>query len=130
MTCETYTTANVQNTFIFFFRVKHVWLFLREMCVIKPVFLPLDYKETFSPTPNMTSVRSLMQLPANYDFDLHQMDVKTAYLYSPTDCEVYIEQREGFAVTIWNKMLHDQWKWFHTDPSRPLCVYNKLQKEG
>lgn len=29
---------------------------------------------------------------------LHQMDVKTAYLHVPMDCEVYMEQPEGFEI--------------------------------
>lgn len=56
----------------------------------------IDYKVTFSPTANMTSVLTLMQLEAQYDLDLHQMDVKTAYLHAPIDCEV--EQPKGFEV--------------------------------
>ena len=58
----------------------------------------IDYKETFSPTANLTSIRVLMQMTARYDLDLHQMDVKTAYLYAPIDCEVYMGQPEGFEV--------------------------------
>lgn len=56
----------------------------------------IDYNETFSPTADMTSVRVLMQLAAQYDLELHQMDVKTAYLHAPIDCEIYMEQPEGF----------------------------------
>ena len=52
----------------------------------------IDYKETFSPTANMTSVRALMQVAVQEDLTLHQMDVKTAYLHAPMDCEVYMEQ--------------------------------------
>ena len=37
----------------------------------------IDYKETFSPTANMTSVRALMQVAVQEDLTLHQMDVKT-----------------------------------------------------
>ena len=29
---------------------------------------------------------------------VHQMDVKTAYLNAPIDCELYVEQPEGYAV--------------------------------
>lgn len=57
-----------------------------------------DYKETFSPTANITSIRALMQMAAQYDLVLHQMDVKTAYLHAPIDCEIYTEQPEGFEV--------------------------------
>jgi transposase InsO family protein len=56
----------------------------------------IDYHETFAPTANLTTVRALMQIAAKHDLILHQMDVKTAYLNAPIDCEIYIEQAEGF----------------------------------
>ena len=56
----------------------------------------IDYHETFSPTANLTTIRALMQIAAKQDLILHQMDVKTAYLNAPIDCEIYIEQAEGF----------------------------------
>ena len=52
----------------------------------------VDYHETFSPT----SVRMLMQLAVQDNLVVHQMDVKTAYLNAPIDCEIYIEQPERF----------------------------------
>ncbi len=58
----------------------------------------IDYNETFSPTADMSSVCSLMQLAAQHGLEMHQMDVKTAYLHATTDCEVYMEQPEGFQV--------------------------------
>ena len=58
----------------------------------------VDYQETFAPTANFTSVRTVMQLAAQNDLILHQMDVKTAYLNAPIDCEIYMEQPEGFAI--------------------------------
>lgn len=56
----------------------------------------VDYKETFSPTANLTSIHALMQVAAQHDLNVHQMDIKTAYLHAPIDCELYIEQPEGF----------------------------------
>lgn len=56
----------------------------------------VDYEETFSPTANMTSVRVLMQKAAQENLILHQMDVKTAYLHAPIDCDIYLEQPEGY----------------------------------
>ena len=58
----------------------------------------VDYNETFLPTANMTSIRVLMQLAAQHDLILHQMDVKTAYLNAPIDCEIYLDQPEGFQI--------------------------------
>jgi len=43
----------------------------------------------------MSSVRMLMQLAVQNNMITHQMDVKTAY-NAPIDCEIYMEQPEGF----------------------------------
>ena len=56
----------------------------------------IDYHETFSATARITSVRMLMQLAIQKGMVVHQMDVKTAYLNAPIDCELYIEQPEGY----------------------------------
>jgi DNA-dependent RNA polymerase auxiliary subunit epsilon len=58
----------------------------------------IDYHETFSPTAKMTSVRMLMQLAVQYNLTIHQMDVKTAFLNAPIDCELYVEQPKGFVI--------------------------------
>ena len=59
----------------------------------------IDYGETFSPTARMSSVRILAQLAVQYDLHVHQMDVKSAYLNAPIDCEIYMEQPQGFQKT-------------------------------
>ena len=56
----------------------------------------IDFHETFSPTARITSIRVLMQIAIQYDLVIHQMDVKTAFLNAPIDCELYVEQPEGF----------------------------------
>ena len=57
-----------------------------------------DYFETFSPTAKMSSIRIMMQLAANSNLTVHQMDVKTAFLNAPIDCEIYVRQPEGYEV--------------------------------
>ena len=52
----------------------------------------IDYYETFSPTARLESVRILMQIAVQNEFMVHQMDVKSAYLHAPIECELYIEQ--------------------------------------
>ena len=39
-----------------------------------------------------------MQLAVQQGMIVHQMDVKTAYLNAPIDCELCIEQPEGFVA--------------------------------
>lgn len=59
----------------------------------------IDYQETFAPTANIISVRALMQIAAQNDLIVHQMDVKTAYLHAPIEEEIYMDQPEGFRQT-------------------------------
>ena len=57
----------------------------------------IDYTETFSPISKKDSFRIIMALVAHFDFDLHQMDVKTAFLNGNLEEEVYMKQPEGFS---------------------------------
>ena len=56
----------------------------------------IDYHETFSPTARMSSIRVLLQHAVQNDMLVHQIDVKTAYLNAPIDCEIFMEQPEGY----------------------------------
>jgi hypothetical protein len=58
----------------------------------------IDYDETFSPVARFESLRLLLALAALEDWEIHQMDVKSVFLNSLLDEEIYMEQPEGFAV--------------------------------
>ena len=56
----------------------------------------LDFFDTFSPVTRVTSIRLLIAVAAIYDLQIHQMDVKTAFLNEDLDEEIYMDQPEGF----------------------------------
>uniref|UniRef100_A0A2N9EYJ2 Integrase catalytic domain-containing protein n=1 Tax=Fagus sylvatica TaxID=28930 RepID=A0A2N9EYJ2_FAGSY len=56
----------------------------------------VDFEETFSPVVRIQSIRAILSLVAFFDFELYQMDVKTAFLNGDLEEDVYMEQPEGF----------------------------------
>jgi hypothetical protein len=58
----------------------------------------IDYNETFSPVSCKDSFRIIMALVVHYDLELHQMDVKTAFLNGDLEKNVYTTQPKGFVV--------------------------------
>ena len=56
----------------------------------------IDYKETILPISKKDSFRIIMALVAHYDLELHQMDVKTAFLNGDLEEDVYMDQPVGF----------------------------------
>ena len=40
----------------------------------------VDYKETFSPVAMFKSIRILLSIAAYFDYEIWQMDIKTAFL--------------------------------------------------
>ncbi|KAH9741472.1 Integrase catalytic domain-containing protein [Citrus sinensis] len=54
----------------------------------------IDYKETFSPVSTKNSFRTIMSLVAHFDLELHQMDVKTAFLNGVIEETIYMEMEK------------------------------------
>ncbi|GKB92952.1 retrotransposon protein, putative, ty1-copia subclass [Tanacetum coccineum] len=56
----------------------------------------IDYEETFAPVADIRDIRILIAIDAVYDYEIWQMDVKTAFLNGYLSGEVYMEQPDGF----------------------------------
>nr|GEX84862.1 hypothetical protein [Tanacetum cinerariifolium] len=107
----------------------------------------VDYKEALSPVVDIRAIRILLAIAAFYDYEIWQMDIKTAFLNSHLSKDVYIVQPEGFvdpkhpnkvcklqcfiyslkqASRSWNKRFDVEIKniGFTQNPDEP-CVYLK-----
>ncbi|CAI7858735.1 unnamed protein product [Closterium sp. NIES-54] len=67
----------------------------------------VDYFQTFSPTPNMTTLRVLLHIAAQRDYELHSLDFSTAFLQGSLHEEIWLRRPPGFtksfpACTQWS----------------------------
>ncbi|KAK9009221.1 hypothetical protein V6N11_035766 [Hibiscus sabdariffa] len=58
----------------------------------------VDYDETFSPVAMFKSIRILLAVAVFHDYEIWQMDVKTAFLNGKLEEDVYMTQPEGFVT--------------------------------
>ena len=56
----------------------------------------IDYDETFSPVAMLKSIRIILAIAAFHDYEIWQMDVKTAFLNGFLKEDVYMTQPQGF----------------------------------
>ena len=56
----------------------------------------IDYQETFSPVVKFASIRTLLAIAVKHGYEVHQMDVVTAYLNGDLLEDVYMTQPEGY----------------------------------
>ncbi|GJS81211.1 retrotransposon protein, putative, ty1-copia subclass [Tanacetum coccineum] len=109
----------------------------------------IDYEETFSPVADIRAIRILIAIAAYYDYEIWQMDVKTAFLNGRLDEDIYMEQPEGYvnpkypnrvcklqrsiyglkqASRQWNKRFDEEIKKFGFTQNRDEpCVLRKVK---
>ena len=56
-----------------------------------------DYDDTFAPVARYSSIRLILAVANQLNLEVHQMDVKTAYLNGDLEHEIYMKQPEGYA---------------------------------
>ncbi|GJV86679.1 ribonuclease H-like domain-containing protein [Tanacetum coccineum] len=70
----------------------------------------IDYDEVFAPVAKLKAIRIFLAFASYMSFVVHQMDVKSAFLYGKIDKEVYVSQPPGFQ-----------------DPKHPKKVYKVVK---
>ncbi|CAI7820546.1 unnamed protein product, partial [Closterium sp. NIES-53] len=60
----------------------------------------VDYFQTFSPTPKMTTLWVLLHVAAQRDYKLHSLDFSTAFLQGSLHEEIWLRRPPGFTGTF------------------------------
>ncbi|CAI7747802.1 unnamed protein product [Closterium sp. NIES-54] len=66
----------------------------------------VDFFQTFSPTPKMTTLRELLHVAAQRDYELHSLDFSTAFLQGSLHEEIWLRRPPGFTGSF---PLGTQW---------------------
>ncbi|CAI7778364.1 unnamed protein product [Closterium sp. NIES-54] len=66
----------------------------------------VDFFQTFSPTPKMTTLRVLLHVAAQRDYELHSLDFSTAFLQGSLHEEIWLRRPPGFT---WSCPAGTQW---------------------
>lgn len=56
----------------------------------------IDFEEVFAPVAQIEMIRLLINLAATNGWEVHHLDVKTAFLHGELKETVYVSQPEGF----------------------------------
>ncbi|CAI7863019.1 unnamed protein product [Closterium sp. NIES-53] len=64
------------------------------------IFRGVDYFQTFSPTPKMTTLRVLLYVAAQRDYELHSLDFSIAFLQGSLHKEIWLRRPPGFTGTF------------------------------
>ena len=57
----------------------------------------VDYHETFVPVAKMDSIRLVLAIAASKHWEVHHMDVKSAFLHGYLHEEIYMKQLKGYS---------------------------------
>ncbi|CAI7805261.1 unnamed protein product [Closterium sp. NIES-54] len=60
----------------------------------------VDYFQTFSPTPKMTTLWVLLHVAAQRDYELHSLDFSTAFLQGSLHEEIWLHRPPGFTESF------------------------------
>ncbi|CAI7809934.1 unnamed protein product, partial [Closterium sp. NIES-54] len=60
----------------------------------------VEYFHTFSPTPKMTTLRVLLHVAAQRDYELHSLDFSTAFLQGSLHKEIWLRRPPGFTESF------------------------------
>ncbi|RVW98283.1 Retrovirus-related Pol polyprotein from transposon RE1 [Vitis vinifera] len=86
----------------------------------------VDFSETFAPVARLDTIRMLLALAAQKGWNIHQMDVKSAFLNGYLEEEIFVEQPEGFIVKGMEEKVYLLKKALYGLKQAPRAWYSRI----
>jgi hypothetical protein len=88
----------------------------------------IDYDETFAPIAKMDSIRLALSITTAKGWEVHQMDVKNAFLYGDLSEEIYMEKPQGFMQD--SSLVYQLKKSLYGLKQAPRAWYAKMDSQN
>lgn len=88
----------------------------------------IDFEEIFAPVTRIETVRLLLALAAKNSWEVHHLDVKTAFLNGEVQEEIYVSQPEGFVKRGNEHLIYKLLKALYGLRQAPRAWYAKLNQ--
>ena len=88
----------------------------------------VDFNETFVPVAKFTTIRCILAIGATENMEIHQMDVKTAFLKGELEEEIYMQQPQGFVKQGEENLVCKLKKTLYGLKQSPRAWYQKIDK--
>lgn len=88
----------------------------------------VDFEEVFAPVTRIETIRLLLALAAKNSWEVHHLDVKTAFLNGEIAEEVYVSQPEGFVKRGKERLVYKLLKALYGLRQAPRAWYSKLNR--
>ncbi|MCI04428.1 reverse transcriptase, partial [Trifolium medium] len=136
VTCDDLTDEDAMN-FAMFVGVK--WIFktkLKETGEIEKFKARLvakgytqeegmDYSEILAPVARLETIRTVVALAATKKWNIHQLDIKSAFLHGAINEDVYLEQPPGYVFQGREHQVYKLKKALYGLKQAPRAWYNR-----
>lgn len=88
----------------------------------------INFEEIFAPVIRIETIHLLLALAAKRSWEVHHLDVKTAFLNGEIQEEIYVKQQEGFVKRGHEHLVYRLLKALYGLRQAPRAWYSKLNK--
>ncbi|GJV54631.1 putative RNA-directed DNA polymerase [Tanacetum coccineum] len=87
----------------------------------------IDYSEVFAPVARWDTIRTILAFAAQQGMKVHQLDVRSAFLYGELEETVFVEQPQGFEIQGMEEKVYRLRKALYGLKQAPRAWYGRIE---